>query len=460
MKLRRWLFAFVVLSLLLAGIAAALLSVAWRSLAADEGQWSHRLRFTLAGRVLEREVGVALLLRAATHPLAARLVDGRSLSTAHGHWQLRALPDGRLVAQCAPCRFALPALGPAPLAVERAELVIASDGADRYHGTLTLGSQRTITLTGRGAFDRRGDLTLDIALPTTPLADVVHVLGTDLPEREAVRVQGTLALRLAAKTQRGPWRIEPQVEGFEVAGLDTERFADLQRPASCRVDARAGVSPIDGWLPRAVIAAEDARFFEHPGYDLRAMADALARNQRPGAALAGASTLTQQLAKRVVAGDERSASRKLRELLYAVEMERTLGKARILQLYLALAPWGDGVCGAERAVRVHLGQRDASAIGPVASAWLASLLTAPDAHLAAEHAAGEIDTARVERVLAAMRPMSAARREKAQLQLLFWAPPSLARLRWPAPPAVELAQDVSPMLAEPDPVTPPVAPSP
>ncbi len=57
----------------------------------------------------------------------------------------------------------------------------------------------------------------------------------------------------------------------------------------------------------------------------------------------------------MVAGDERSASRKLRELLYAVEMERTLGKARILQLYLALAPWGDGVCGAERAVRLHLG---------------------------------------------------------------------------------------------------------
>jgi hypothetical protein len=459
-NLRRWLLALLVLVMLAGGLVAALAAVAWQSLAAKEGQWSQRVRFTLAGRTVERDVGVAVLLRAATHPLAARLVDGRTLPTAQGRWQLRALADGRLAAHCAPCRFTLPALGPAPLAVERAELVIASDGADRYHGTLTLGAQRTITFTGRGAFDRRGDLALEIALPATPLADVVHVLGTDLPEREAVRVQGTLSLKLAAKTQRGPWRIEPQVEGFEVAGLETERFADLQRPASCRVDAHAGVPQIDGWLLRAVIAAEDARFFEHPGYDLRAMADALARNQRPGAALAGASTLTQQLAKLVVTGDERSASRKLRELLYAVEMERTLGKARILQLYLALAPWGDGVCGAERAVRVHLGQRDASAVGPVASAWLASLLTAPDAHLAAEHAAGEIDTARVARVLDAMRPMSAARREKAQVHLLFWAPPSLARLRWPAPPVVELAQDVSSMPAEPDPVTPPVAPSP
>jgi hypothetical protein len=456
---RRWFFAIVVLVMLLGGLAVALASVALRSLAAGEGQWSHRLRFTLAGRTIERDVGVAVLLRAATHPLAARLVDGRTLATAQGRWQLRALPDGRLAAQCTPCRLTLPALGPAPLAVERAELVIASDGADRYHGTLKLGTQRTITFTGRGAFDRRGDLALDLALPPTPLADVVHVLGADLPEREAVRVQGTLALKLAAKSQRGPWRIEPQVDGFEVAGLDTARFADLQRPAACRVDAQAGMPPLDGWLPRAVIAAEDARFFEHPGYDLRAMADALARNQRAGATLAGASTLTQQLAKLVVAGDERSASRKLRELLYAVEMERTLGKARILQLYLALAPWGDGICGAERAARVHLGQRDASALGPVASAWLASLLTAPDAHLASEHAAGEIDTARVARVIEAMRPMTAARREKAQLQLLFWSPPSLARQRHAAPP-VEFVQDVSLAPSEPLLVTPSVAPSP
>ena len=89
----------------------------------------------------------------------------------------------------------------------------------------------------------------------------------------------------------------------------------------------------------------------------------------------------------MLTGDERSAARKLRELLYAVEMERTLGKARILQLYLALAPWGEGVCGAERAVRVHLGQRDASAVGPVAAAWLASLLPQPDALLRSRAAA-------------------------------------------------------------------------
>ena len=58
----------------------------------------------------------------------------------------------------------------------------------------------------------------------------------------------------------------------------------------------------------------------------------------------------ESLRQRLQEWEQQTLARKLRELLYAVEMERTLGKARILQLYLALAPWGDGVCGAERAV--------------------------------------------------------------------------------------------------------------
>jgi Transglycosylase len=453
MKFRRWFIGAAVLLTVAGSIAAALAAIAWNSLAAQGDEWSRHARFTLAGHSFERDVSVAVLMRTATHPLAAGLIDGRSITTAQGRWQLSVRADGSVAARCQPCRFSLPALGPQPLAVERAELVLHNEGADRYRGTLTLGAQRTITFDGRGEFNRQGQLKIEAKLPPTPMADAVRVLGSDLPERDAVQVKGTLALTLSAKTQHGPWRIRPVVEGFAVSGLDTERFADMQRPAACRVDAQSSVPTISGWLPRAVIAAEDARFHEHPGYDLQALTDALQRNQKTGAAIAGASTLTQQLAKMVIAGDERSATRKLRELLYAVEMERTLGKARILQLYLALAPWGDGVCGAERAVRVHLGQRDASAVGPVAAAWLASLLPAPDAYLKSEQAAAEIDQARVARVIEAMRPMSPERREKAQVALLFWNPPALARLR-------EALTDVSAALARPTDATPPVAPSP
>jgi hypothetical protein len=428
--LRRLVVIATVLIVTTLLVSAALAAAAWHSLAPRDGEWSQRVRINLLGRTLERDASVAVLLRWATHPLAARALDGRRFDASQGRWRLSARSDGGLAATCAPCPLTLAALGPKPLPLERAEFVLHADGADRWHGTLALGpAAAPLTLHWRARLDAKsGRLSIDATLPPTPLAQAVRALGPDLPERDTVQVQGTLALTASARLPHlhdGAWSVKPRVEGFEVAGLNTERLADLQRPPACRVGTLSEVPALGGWLPRAVIAAEDQRFFEHPGYDLAAMLDALASNQKPGASLAGASTITQQLAKLTVAGDERSASRKLRELLYAVEMERTLGKARILQLYLALAPWGDGICGAERAVRVHLGQRDASAVGPVAAAWLASLLPAPDALLRAEQARGEVDFARVTRVLEAMRPMSAGRREKALVALLFWTPPAL-----------------------------------
>jgi Transglycosylase len=426
MKTRRLLMAVALPAALALLLAAALLLLAWHSLAAREGHASLPLRLTVAGRGIEQRVDAAVLLRAATHPLAASVIDGRSFDTAQGRWHVTtAAGAGALAARCEPCRFVLPALGSMPLTVERAELSLRPEGADRYRAWLALGhAPRRLVIEGRVRFDARGGMQLDARLPATALADAVYVLGRDLPERDRVQVHGTLALDLAYRCDGG-WRVRPRIDGFEVHGLGTEQWSDLQRPAACRVDADGRVNALGGWLPRAVVAAEDARFFEHPGYDLAAMVDAWQHNQRAGQPIAGGSTLTQQLAKLVVTGDERSASRKLRELLYAVELERTLGKARILQLYLALAPWGEGVCGAERAVRVHLGQRDAAAVGPVAAAWPANPLPAPDTLLRAERAQGEVDHARVARVIEGLRPMPPLRREKALDTLPFWAPPGL-----------------------------------
>jgi hypothetical protein len=426
---RGWLTLLLALTML-AAIAAGLALTALATLAPADAAWSVPLRLTWFGRPLQRQVGVPVLLRLATHPLAAALIDGRPFDTASGRWQLRTGgPDG-LVATCAPCRVAVAAFGPAPLPLESIQLAIQADGADQYHGTLELGvAPRTLRLAWRARLDRAGRMQIAATLPATPLRDAVQVFGHELPESAIVQVQGTLALTLSAALPDGPWRVQPELAGFAVRGLGTERLLDLQRPAACRDGSDAGVPAISGWLPRAVVAAEDQRFFDHPGYDLAALIDAWHQNQRADAALAGGSTLTQQLAKLLYTGEDRSATRKLRELLYAVEMERTLGKARILQLYLALAPWGDGVCGADRAARVHLGQRDASALGPVAAAWLASLLPQPDALLLGESAAGEVDTVRVAKVLEAMRPMSAARREKTLATLPFWSPPALAPRR-------------------------------
>ena len=427
------------LALLLAGAVLAVLA----TLSPGAGAWSLALSVSAFGQRIGYTANVPVLLRLATHPLAARALDGRHFDTAEGRWQISTATAEGLVASCAPCRVPVAALGPAPLRLERVQLAIRADGADHYHGSMRLGlAPHTLSLAWRGRFDRSGRLQLDATLPATPLQHVVQVFGTTLPERASVQVDGSLALSLGARLPGGAWRVQPRIDGFAVSGLSTERLLDLQRPAACRDGSPAGVSAIGGWLPRAVVAAEDQRFFDHPGYDLAAVAAAWLHNQQPGSALAGASTLSQQLAKLAIVGDDRSAARKLRELLYAVEMERTLGKARILQLYLALAPWGDGICGAERAVRVHLGQHDPSAIGPVAAAWLASLLPQPSALLRMEQQRGEVDAERVARVLEAMRPMRPERRDKALAALPTWSPPGLSRPRH-APPHTALNLDIA-----------------
>ncbi len=133
-------------------------------------------------------------------------------------------------------------------------------------------------------------------------------------------------------------------------------------------------------------------------------------------------SITQQLAKLVYTGDERDAMRKLREWLYAVEMERTLGKGRILQLYLAVLPWGDGICGAEAAARHHLG-KPANQLKPREAAWLASLLINPDLQQrrwALEEAQAR---ERAAWVLKGIRRLPRERREAELDALVSWRPP-------------------------------------
>lgn len=129
---------------------------------------------------------------------------------------------------------------------------------------------------------------------------------------------------------------------LSVQDLGAEAWAQTQSQCnqSLPVSAKKGVLRAGSLLARAVLAAEEQRFFEHRGYDLVEMNKALRSNQSEDATFRGASTLSQQVAKLLVTGRERSL---VRELLYAVEMEQTLGKARILRLYLDYAPRGTNV---------------------------------------------------------------------------------------------------------------------
>jgi hypothetical protein len=413
--MHRLAFVAALATLLALAFASAVLLIALQALQPEADEWRTSVRVG----PWQREVSVPGLIRWAAHPLAAPLFEGRTLHTRWGHWQL-VRAGAQLEAVCARCRVQLPSLGPTPLQLARVQVLARHEGAGRFTGTLSLAEgARRVDIVFGAQLQRRG-AELRLSMPATPLATLVAVFGHDLPEAANVQVTGTLAFVATARWPEGTWQARPAVNDFGVSGLGTEQLLTAQLPPACRTGA-ADTTPLGGWLPRALVAAEDARFWEHPGYEIEQLLAAGAHNQRDGSALRGASTLTQQLAKLTITGDDRSAARKLRELLYAVEMERTLGKARILQMYLALAPWGDGVCGAERAAQVYLG-KSAAKVGPVSAAWLVSLLRNPDAQLRHYGQAKDIDRERVKQILAGMRPMNAAQRALANEQVQEWLP--------------------------------------
>ena len=134
-------------------------------------------------------------------------------------------------------------------------------------------------------------------------------------------------------------------------------------------------------LVDATIAAEDARFFRHPGVDPLALVRAAWRNVRAGRLAQGASTITQQVAKLLLARlEEPSRSRgiraKLREAVVALRLEHRLTKREILALYFNLAPYGNQFVGAERASRGYFGCTAAS-LTPAQAAFLAGLPQRP-----------------------------------------------------------------------------------
>jgi monofunctional biosynthetic peptidoglycan transglycosylase len=129
-------------------------------------------------------------------------------------------------------------------------------------------------------------------------------------------------------------------------------------------------------LKRAVVAAEDARFLDHEGFDWEAIAQAHTKNERRGRIVAGASTISQQLAKNLFLSSERSWLRKVQEAAITWMVEAAMSKRRILELYLNYAEWGEGVFGAEAAAQYHFGIA-AGALTAEQSAWLAAILPSP-----------------------------------------------------------------------------------
>ena len=129
-------------------------------------------------------------------------------------------------------------------------------------------------------------------------------------------------------------------------------------------------------LKRAVVAAEDDKFVDHEGFDWEGIQKAIEKNQKKGKTVAGGSTISQQLAKNLFLSPTKSYFRKAEEAVITVMIEALWDKRRILEVYLNVVEWGDGVFGAEAAARRYFGI-SAAQLGPEQAARLAVMLPAP-----------------------------------------------------------------------------------
>jgi monofunctional biosynthetic peptidoglycan transglycosylase len=167
------------------------------------------------------------------------------------------------------------------------------------------------------------------------------------------------------------------VDPGETAFMARERARiERLRPGAGLKHVWVEYGAISPHLKRAVVAAEDARFVEHEGVDWDAVKKALDANRKRGRPARGGSTISQQLAKNLFLSPERSYLRKGQELVITAMIEALWDKRRILEVYLNVAEWGDGVFGAEAAARHYFGT-SAARLGAEQSATLAVMLPRP-----------------------------------------------------------------------------------
>jgi monofunctional biosynthetic peptidoglycan transglycosylase len=133
---------------------------------------------------------------------------------------------------------------------------------------------------------------------------------------------------------------------------------------------------ISPYLIKAVSIAEDDKFYKHEGFDFEAIQLALEKNIKAGKFKVGGSTISQQLAKNLFLTPSKNPVRKVKEAILTWRLERTLSKKRIMELYLNVVEWGEGVFGAEMAARTWFG-KPAAVLGPEEAARLAVVLPNP-----------------------------------------------------------------------------------
>jgi monofunctional biosynthetic peptidoglycan transglycosylase len=173
---------------------------------------------------------------------------------------------------------------------------------------------------------------------------------------------------------------------FRYRSSNPSSTAMMEQRASQARDRGEEVKRVQTWVPydkisrnltRAVLAGEDSRFFDHAGFDWEEIRKALEEDWNEGQFKRGASTISQQLAKNLFLSTSKNPLRKLHEAVITKEMEWILGKRRILELYLNVIEWGDGVYGAEAAARTYF-NTSAAAVSADQAAFLSAIIPSPN----------------------------------------------------------------------------------
>jgi monofunctional biosynthetic peptidoglycan transglycosylase len=167
---------------------------------------------------------------------------------------------------------------------------------------------------------------------------------------------------------------------------DMTRFMEIRLAELQAVDPRARLKKqwvdydrISPNLKRALIAAEDALFLQHGGFDWKGIRAAMEKNQQRGRIVSGGSTISQQLAKNLFLSPQKTPWRKAEEAAITLMIESLWSKRRIFEVYLNVIEWGDGVFGAEAAARHYFGT-GAAQLTAEQAARLAGMVPGPRFH--------------------------------------------------------------------------------
>jgi hypothetical protein len=320
-----------------------------------------------------------------------------------------------------------------------------TEGAVFFEGTVQAGEEERAVSVGvkverpAGPLSKDSVFTGSFSLQGVELSMLYGLLSSLIPEVSRAQIEGSLSVEgrfqvqnqdISVELSSKPVLSKPRVDGLVGSRYQRGKFRFAAKNAEGKQITLESGEGTPGWLamaqispflPAAVVSAEDGRFYEHRGYDIDSMLEAAQSNEE-GGRLRGGSTLTQQLAKNLFLDGERSYIRKLREFLYAIELDRELGKNRLLEIYLNIIEWGPDIRGIDQACRTYFLKSPANLL-PEEAAWLAAIIREPKTAWKRQYLVNQPNTARIHHILVNMHGVPEEEIQAALLREVHLVPP-------------------------------------